>query len=80
MSERGKSVLRFAYDPVDLNPNLRIEANEKVTAFQFEALNKRLDRIDEMMIRLERRLWLTVYGVAAAILTQAFQSFLAVTP
>ncbi|MEM9438412.1 MAG: hypothetical protein AAGA15_15375 [Pseudomonadota bacterium] len=80
MNEVGKPVLRFAYDPLDLNPNLRIEANEKVTAFQFEALNKRLDRIDAMIVRLERRVWLTVYGVAAAILAQAFQSFLAVTP
>jgi len=80
MRDPGKPVLRFAYDPMDLNPNLRIEANERVAAFQFDALNKRLDRIDEMMVRLERRLWLTVYGVAAAILAQAFQSFLAVSP
>ena len=33
-----------------------------------------------MMMRLERRLWLTVYGVVAAILAQAFQSLLAVNP
>ncbi|MEM6729816.1 MAG: hypothetical protein AAF618_15025 [Pseudomonadota bacterium] len=73
-------MVRFAYDPLEPHPALLIEANEKLAAFQFEALNTRLDRIDAMMLRLERRLWLTVYGVAAAILTQAFQSFLAVTP
>ena len=43
-----------------------------------EAVNRRLDRIEQMMERLERRLWLTVYGVAAVILAQAFQSFMAV--
>ena len=71
---------RFAYDPADINPALRIEANEKLTAFQFDSLNQRLDRIEEAMQRLERRLWLTVYGVVAAILVQAFQSILTVTP
>ncbi|MEL6700228.1 MAG: hypothetical protein AAFO58_00900 [Pseudomonadota bacterium] len=65
---------------MDLNPNLRIEANEKVTAFQFAALNTRLDRIEDMMTRLDRRLWLTVYGVVGAILAQAFQSLLSATP
>ena len=30
--------------------------------------------------RLERRLWLTVYGVVAVILAQALQSFLVATP
>ena len=39
-----------------------------------------LDQIEEMMERLERRLWLTVYGVAAVILAQAFQSLLVVAP
>ena len=71
---------RFAYDPADINPALRIEANEKLTEFQFNSLNQRLDRIEEAMERLERRLWLTVYGVVAAILVQAFQSLLTVTP
>ena len=71
---------RFAYDPADINPALRIEANERLTAFQFESLNQRQDRIEEAMERLERRLWLTVYGVAGAILVQAFQSFLTATP
>ncbi|MGR3435049.1 MAG: GTA head formation protein, RCAP_rcc01685 family [Shimia sp.] len=72
--------IRYAYDPLDINPALRIEANERVTALQFESLNKRLDRIEEAMMRLERRLWLTVYGVIGAILAQAFQSILFVTP
>lgn len=71
---------RLGYDPREFNPALRIEANERLTAMQFLTLNQRLDRIEEAMMRLEKRLWLTVFGVAAAILTQAFQSFLTVVP
>ncbi len=33
-----------------------------------------------MMERLEKRLWLTVYGVLGVILAQAVQSFLVVAP
>lgn len=71
---------RLGYDPDAFNPALRIEANEKLTALQFDSLNKRLDRIEAMMLRLEKRLWLTVYGVLGAILAQAFQSLLTVAP
>ena len=39
-----------------------------------------LDKIEETMERLERRLWLTVYGVVATILAQGFQSLLNMTP
>ena len=80
MSDEAPQAFRYAYDPKHFDPVGRIEANERVTSFQFEALNKRLDRIDEMMTRLERRLWLTVYGVVAAILAQGFQSLMAVAP
>lgn len=71
---------RYGYDPAAFNPQAQIEANERLTALQFEGLNKRLDRIEEVAMRLEKRLWLTVYGVVAAILAQAFTSFLTVTP
>jgi hypothetical protein len=33
-----------------------------------------------MIERLERRLWLAVYGVAAVIVAQMVESFLAVAP
>ena len=61
-------------------PGLRLAAHERVSAIHHDNLNRRLDRLDEMMERLERRLWLAVYGVAAVILAQAFQSVLAATP
>lgn len=80
MSDERPQSFRYGYDPLDINPALRIEANERVTALQFESLNKRLDRIEDSMARLEKRLWLTVYGVVAAILAQAFQSLLIAAP
>lgn len=43
---------------------------------KLEHINRRLDQLEEMMERLEKRLWLTVYGVVAVILAQAFQSVL----
>ena len=48
----------------------RIEANERVCGVRWAALEFRLNRIEEALERLERRLWLTVYGVAAAVLAQ----------
>lgn len=37
-------------------------------------------RLEAALERLERRLWLAVYGVVAAILVQAFQPILAALP
>lgn len=73
MSEEPR---RLGFDAYDCAPALRIEANERVTELQFRALNTRLDKIEMTMERLEKRLWLTVYGVVAVILAQAFQSIL----
>ncbi|NIY97447.1 hypothetical protein HC022_14685, partial [Salipiger sp. HF18] len=47
---------------------------------QVEALNARLDRLEVVLERLEKRLWLAAYGVAGVILAQAFQGVMAVTP
>ncbi|ATG43605.1 MULTISPECIES: GTA head formation protein, RCAP_rcc01685 family [Phaeobacter] len=64
--------------PFECSPGLRLTAHERIAEIQQEAMNRRLDRLEMMMERMEKRLWLTVYGVAAVILAQAFQSFLAV--
>ncbi|KIN66298.1 hypothetical protein Z946_310 [Sulfitobacter noctilucicola] len=57
-----------------------MQAHERVTAIHHENITRRMDRLEEMMERMERRLWLTVYGVVAVILSQAVQGFLVVTP
>ncbi|KKN32384.1 hypothetical protein LCGC14_0814310 [marine sediment metagenome] len=68
------------FDRFECAPGLRLQAHEKVSEIHHENLLHRLDRLEEMMERLERRLWLAVYGVVAVILAQAVQSFLGVTP
>jgi hypothetical protein len=70
----------FPVERFQCAPGMRLQAHERVSAIHFDNLAKRLDRIEVMMERLERRLWLTVYGVVAVILGQAIQSFLAVAP
>jgi hypothetical protein len=48
----------------------RIEANERVSEERWAALDYRLGRIEETLERLEKRIWLGVFGVAAFLLTQ----------
>lgn len=67
---------RYGFEAFDCAPALRLEAHERVAKLQFDSLNKRLDRIEALIERLEKRLWLTVYGVVGVILAQAFQSLL----
>lgn len=64
--------------PFDCVPGLRLSAHETVIKVQMEALGDRLDRLEKLLERLERRLWLTVYGMVAVILAQALQSLIAV--
>jgi hypothetical protein len=61
-------------------PGLKLQAHERVVEVQHNNLLHRLDRVEEMMERLERRLWLTVYGIVAMILGQALQSVLVGLP
>ncbi|WP_298971444.1 hypothetical protein [uncultured Roseobacter sp.] len=61
-------------------PGLRLQAHERVAQIQHDNLIRRLDRVEEMMERLEKRLWLTVYGIVAMILGQALQSVLVAVP
>lgn len=71
---------RYGFEAFDCAPALRLEAHERVSRLQHDGLNRRLEKIEEMMEKLEKRLWLTVYGIAAVILTQAVQSLLEIKP
>ena len=61
-------------------PGLRIENQERITQLQFTQQKQALEKVEGMMERLEKRLWLTVYGVVAVILAQAVQSILSHLP
>ena len=70
----------FPFERFECAPGLRLQAHERVSEIHHQNLILRMDRLEEMIERMERRLWLTVYGVVAVILAQAVQSCLVVTP
>lgn len=61
-------------------PGLRLQAHERLSEVHNRNIEHRLERIEQAMEKLEKRLWLAVYGVVAVILAQAIQGFLAVAP
>ncbi len=67
-------------DKFECAPGLRLQAHERLVDVHQRNLERRLDKIEQMMERLEKRLWLTVYGVVGVILSQGIQGILAVTP
>ncbi|PYG34576.1 hypothetical protein C8N36_101227 [Pelagimonas varians] len=67
-------------EPFACAPSMRLESHERVSKLQFEALNDKFSRIEGLIERLEKRLWLAVYGVAGVILAQAFLGLMKVAP
>ena len=70
---------RFVKEPFDWHDQ-RFDTQERIMALQFGQVERRLERIEAQIEGLERRLWMTVYGVVAVILTQAVQSILEYAP
>ncbi|WP_126975634.1 GTA head formation protein, RCAP_rcc01685 family [Frigidibacter oleivorans] len=66
---------RYLKAPFEVHEQ-RFEATERIMALQFSAVEKRLERIEALIEGLERRLWMTVFGVAGVILTEAVQSLI----
>ena len=67
---------RFLYDSFDLT-QARLDAQERVEDERRAGLEYRLGRIEDELQRLERRLWLAVYGVASGVLVHGALAFLA---
>lgn len=70
---------RFLKEPFEVHEQ-RFEATEKIMELQFTQVDRRLAKIEQMIEGLEKRLWMTVYGVVAVILTQAVQGILQYAP
>ena len=70
MSEARTSGSRYLYAPFDA-ASARIEAHERVQDERWQALTFRLEGIEASLDRLERRLWLGVFGVVSVILVEA---------
>ena len=76
MAEGGS---RYLKEPFEIHEQ-RFEATDRIMELQFLQVDKRLSRIETMIAGLEPRLWMTVYGVVAVILTQAVQGVLDYAP
>jgi hypothetical protein len=74
MRER-KSGSRFLYEPFDAAA-ARLETHEQVTNERWNGLERRLGQIEATLERLEKRLWLAVYGVVAFVLIRGALSIL----
>ncbi len=77
MSLRGKEAggSRYLYDSFDA-AQARIDANERVAEERWSGLEYRLGQIESTLDRLEKRIWLGVYGVAAFLLAQGAEAVL----
>lgn len=77
MSPRGKDTggSRYLYDSFDA-AQARIDANERVAEERWSGLEYRLGQIEGTLERLERRIWLGVYGVVAFLLAQGAEAVL----
>ncbi|GGE21650.1 hypothetical protein GCM10011360_07760 [Primorskyibacter flagellatus] len=79
MTEQS-GIKRYGFERFDCAPALRLEAHEQLSRLHIEGLKDSISRLEVVIERLERRLWLTVYGVVAVILAEGFQSILARLP
>ncbi|MEZ5750696.1 MAG: hypothetical protein R3D60_01590 [Paracoccaceae bacterium] len=66
MARKAIGGSRFLYDSFDL-AQARIDAQERIDEERRHGLEYRLGKIEEELERLERRLWLAVYGVASGV-------------
>ncbi len=72
---KGGGGSRFLFDSFDA-AHARIEANERVMEERWAGLEYRLAQIEAALERLERRIWLGVYGVAAFLLAQGAEALI----
>lgn len=64
----------------ECGPSLRLEAQERLSALQFAQIHTQLGKIEALVERLERRLWLMVYGIVAMIMVEAIRQILTTIP
>lgn len=67
---------RFLFDSFDA-ATARVEALERVSDERWSALDYRLGHIEASLERLEKRIWVMVFGVAAFLLAQGAEAVVA---
>jgi len=68
-TRRSEGGSRYVYESFDAAA-ARIEANERVAEERWSGLEYRLGLIEATLERLEKRIWIGVYGVAAFLMAQ----------
>lgn len=79
MAERRRGAAggsRFLYEPFEFASVHRLEAHEKIVESQIGTFEKHFERLEDAVERLEKRLWMTVYGVAAVVLAEVARAYL----
>jgi hypothetical protein len=69
---------RFLYEPFDAAA-ARIEVNERIQEERWQQLERRLLQIEVTLDRMEKRIWVAVYGAASLILADIAYGLLQVT-
>lgn len=75
MSKHRNGGSRFLYEPFDA-ASARMDTHEKVFEERWTALERRLGVIEESLARLEKRLWLAVYGIVSFLLTRGIMALI----
>lgn len=69
---------RFLYEPFDVT-SARLDVNERILEERWTQLERRLNHIEVMLDRLEKRVWIAVYGAASLILAEIAYGLLRLT-
>lgn len=69
---------RFLYEPFDA-ASARLDTHEKVLEERWAGLERRLGMIEMALERLEKRLWLAVFGVVSVILSRGIVHLLEIS-
>lgn len=81
MSETPRSGSRFLYEPFECATKAcvsdhKLDAYERVMAERWLALEFRLKTMECVLQRVEKRMWLTIVGIAGVVLADAAASLL----
>jgi hypothetical protein len=69
---------RYLYEPFDA-AHARIDVHERIAEERWAQLERRLNQIEAALDRLEKRIWVAVYGAASLILADIAYGLLSLT-
>lgn len=78
MSKRTGGGSRYLYEPFDV-ASARLDAHMQINQERWSNLERRLGTIETMLERLEKRLWIAVFGVVGVILSRGIQALIEIS-